>query len=231
MKQLKVILIGAGGRGTNYSRTMKSIPEKYKIIGVAEPFAEKRRFIKEMYDIPDDMCFETWEDLLALPKIADLVVIATSDDLHYAPAMKAISLGYDILLEKPVAQTVKECTDIANAAKEKGVYVVVCHFLRYTPFFKKVKSIIQSGMIGNVISIDQAEAVGNVHFSHSFVRGNWHSEKETTPFILAKTCHDLYMIQWLIDKPCKKVTSFGRLMHFTEKNAPEGAPHVCIDGN
>ena len=102
MKQLKVILIGAGGRGTNYSRTMKSMPEKYKIIGVAEPFAEKRRFIKEMYDIPDDMCFETWEDLLALPKIADLVVIATSDDLHYAPAMKAISLGYDILLEGEV---------------------------------------------------------------------------------------------------------------------------------
>ncbi|MBQ8497197.1 MAG: Gfo/Idh/MocA family oxidoreductase [Clostridia bacterium] len=231
MKQLKVILIGAGGRGTTYVTQMKSMPEKYKVIGVADPIAEKRRVIKEMHDIPDEMCFETWEDLLALPKFADLVVIATSDDLHYAPAMKAISLGYDILLEKPVAQTVKECTDIANAAQEKDVSVVVCHVLRYTPFFKKVKSIIQSGMIGNVISIDQTEAVGNVHFSHSFVRGNWHSEKDTTPFILAKTCHDLDMIQWLIDKPCKKVTSFGRLTYFTEKNAPEGAPRVCIDGN
>lgn len=231
MKQLKVILIGAGGRGTAYVTQMKEMPEKYKVVGVAEPIAEKRRVIKEMHGISDDMCFETWEDILALPKLADLAVIATSDDLHYAPAMKAISLGYDILLEKPVAQTVKECTDIANAAHEKGVSVLVCHVLRYTPFFKKVKSILQSGMIGNVISIDQTEAVGNVHFSHSFVRGNWHSEKDTTPFILAKTCHDLDMIQWLIDKPCKKVTSFGRLTYFTEKNAPEGAPRVCIDGN
>ncbi len=231
MKQISVILIGAGGRGTMYVTQMKSMPEKYKVIGVADPIEEKRRVIKEMHDISDDMCFESWEDMLARPKMADLVIIATSDNLHYAPAMKAISLGYDILLEKPVAQTVKECTDIANAAREKGVSVLVCHVLRYTPFFKKVKSIIQSGMIGDVVSIDQVEAIGSVHFSHSFVRGNWHSEKESTPIILAKTCHDLDMIQWLIDKPCKKVSSFGSLTHFTEKNAPEGAPHRCIDGN
>ena len=231
MKQLTAILIGAGGRGTSYSRYMKSMPEKYKLIGVADPIAEKRRVIKEMWDLSDEMCFESWEDILALPKMADILVLATSDNLHYAPAMKAISLGYDLLLEKPVAQTVKECTDIANAASEKGVSVLVCHVLRYAPFFKKVKSVIESGMLGEIVSIDLVEAVGSIHFSHSFVRGNWHSEKEATPLILAKTCHDLDMIQWLIDKPCKKVASFGSLTHFTEKNAPEGAPRRCIDGN
>ena len=230
MKQLTAIVIGAGGRGTAYCRYMQALPEKYKVIGVADPVAEKRRVIKEMHGIADEMCFETWEDILALPKMADLVVIATSDNLHYGPAMKAIELGYDILLEKPVAQTVKECTDIARAAQKKGVSVLVCHVLRYSPFFKKVKSIIKSGLLGEIISLDQMEAIGNIHFSHSFVRGNWHSEKESTPLILAKTCHDLDMIQWLIDKPCKKVSSFGSLTHFTEKNAPEGAPHRCVDG-
>lgn len=231
MKQLKVILIGAGGRGTMYCNYMASMPEKYKVIGVADPAAERRRVLKEMHGIADEMCFETWEDILALPKMADLAVIATSDNLHYGPAMKAIALGYDILLEKPVAQTIKECTDIARAAQEKGVSVLVCHVLRYAPFFKKVKELLQSGIIGDVVSYDQVEAIGSIHFSHSFVRGNWHSEKEATPMILAKTCHDLDMIQWLIDKPCKKVSSFGSLTHFTEKNAPEGAPHRCIDGN
>lgn len=231
MKQITAILIGAGGRGTTYAKKMLAMSEKYKIVAVADPIAEKRRVIKEMFDIPENMCFTDWKDVLALPKMADMVVIATSDDLHYGPAMKAISLGYDLLLEKPVAQTVRECTDIANAAREKGVSVLVCHVLRYTPFFKKVKSIIESGMIGDVISIDQIEAVGDIHFSHSFVRGNWHSEKEATPMVLAKTCHDLDMIQWLIDKPCKKVSSFGRLTYFTEKNAPANTPRRCIDGN
>lgn len=231
MKQITAILIGAGGRGTAYAKKMLAMSEKYKIVAVADPVGEKRRVIKEMFDIPENMCFSDWKDILALPKMADMAVIATSDDLHYGPAMKAISLGYDLLLEKPVAQTVRECTDIANAAREKGVSVLVCHVLRYTPFFKKVKSIIESGMIGNVVSIDQIEAVGDIHFSHSFVRGNWHSEKEATPMVLAKTCHDLDMIQWLIDKPCKKVSSFGRLTYFTEKNAPANTPRQCIDGN
>ena len=231
MKQITAILIGAGGRGTTYARKMLAMSEKYKIVAVADPIAEKRRVIKEMFDIPENMCFTDWKDVLTLPKMADMVIIATSDDLHYGPAMKAISLGYDLLLEKPVAQTVRECTDIANAAREKGVSVLVCHVLRYTPFFKKVKSIIESGMIGDVVSVDQIEAVGDIHFSHSFVRGNWHSEKEATPMVLAKTCHDLDMIQWLIDKPCKKVSSFGRLTYFTEKNAPANTPRQCIDGN
>ena len=231
MKQLTAILIGAGGRGTGYAKTMLSASEKYKIVGVADPVPEKRRVIREMFDIPEEMCFSDWREILALPKAADLAVIATSDNLHYGPAMKAISLGYDLLLEKPVAQTAQECIDIANAAKEKGVSVLVCHVLRYAPFFKKVKSIIESGVIGDIVSVDQVEAIGSVHFSHSFVRGNWHSEKEATPLILAKTCHDLDIIQWLIGKPCKKVSSFGSLTHFTSANAPEGAPKTCIDGN
>ena len=175
MKQLTAILIGAGGRGTAYAKTMREMSEKYKIIGVADPIAEKRRVIREMFDIPEEMCFETWQDILAFPKMADIAVIATSDNLHYKPSMKAISLGYHLLLEKPVAQTVKECTDIANAAKKNGVSVLVCHVLRYTPFFKKIKSLIESGVIGEVMSIDQVESIGSVHFSHSFVRGNWHS--------------------------------------------------------
>ena len=204
MKQLTAILIGAGGRGTAYAKTMLSMSEKYKIVAVADLIEEKRRVIREMFDIPEEMCFSDFRELLALPKMADIAIIATSDSMHYEPAMQAISLGYHLLLEKPVAQTVKQCTDIANAAEANGVSVIVCHVLRYSPFFKKLKSIVDSGVIGDIVSFDQVEAVGSVHFSHSFVRGNWHSEKEATPMILAKTCHDLDIIQWLIGKPCKK---------------------------
>lgn len=230
MQQYKVILIGAGGRGVTYLEHMKCMPEKFQIVGVAEPIKERRENIQKMFHLSDEDCYQNWEDILKMPKFADIAIIATMDNLHYEPALKAIESGYNLLLEKPVAQTVKECTDIALAAKKKGVEVLVCHVLRYTPFYKTVKKIVMDDMIGDVISVIAVEAVGNIHQSHSYIRGDWHREDETTPMLLAKCCHDLDIIQWIVNKPCKKVSSFGELTHFTPKNAPEGAPKRCIDG-
>lgn len=230
MKQYSAILIGAGLRGVSYTNKMFNLNDKFKVIGVAEPIESRRNFIKEKHGISDDMCFNGFEEILAKPKMADLAIICTMDDMHYEPAMKAIELGYDILIEKPVAPTAKECVDILLAAEKKGVKVLVCHVLRYTPFFKKIKQTIMDGKIGDVMSVIHVEGVGNVHQSHSYVRGNWHSEKETTPMLLAKCCHDLDILQWLLDEPCEKVQSFGKLTYFTPQYAPEGAPKRCIDG-
>ena len=185
MKKFSVILIGAGGRGTEYVKRMHALPEKYEVIAVAEPLESCRRNIQEMCNLPDEMCFTNWEDILAKPKFADLAIIATMDDLHYAPAMKAIELGYHLLLEKPVAQTAQECADIALAAEKKGVSVLVCHVLRYAPFYKTLKKVLMDGTIGEIMSVIHVEAVGNVHQSHSYIRGDWHDEKETTPYCFA----------------------------------------------
>lgn len=230
MKKFSAVLIGSGMRGEIYTSIMAKESDKFEVIAVAEPVEKRRKAAQERHGIADENCFVTWEDLLAKPKMADIAVICTLDDGHYEPAMKAIELGYNLLLEKPVAQTAKECADIALAAKKHNVKVLVCHVLRYTPFYTTIKKILMDGTIGEVMSAIQVEGVGNVHQSHSYVRGNWHSEKDSTPMLLAKSCHDLDILQWLLDKPCRKVTSFGELTYFTEKNAPEGAPVRCIDG-
>ena len=229
MKQFTVIIIGAGGRGNTYAQQMKRLPEKYKIVGVADPIKERRDTIKHMHNLTEDDCYENWEEIFSKPKFADIAVIATMDDMHYAPAMKAIELGYNLLLEKPVAQTAKECNDIATAAKVHNVEVLVCHVLRYTPFYTAIKQLLLDDTIGNVMSIVAVEGVGHIHHSHSYTRGDWHREDETTPMLLAKCCHDLDIIQWLLGKECKKVSSFGELTHFTSENAPEGAPKRCVD--
>lgn len=230
MKPISVIIIGAGNRGERYANQMAQMPDMYQVVGVADPSKARRDHIRQQFALPEEACCASWEEILAQPKRADLAVIATVDHMHYEPAMRAIEQGYHLLLEKPVAQTAQECTDIAAAAEKKGVSVLVCHVLRYTPFFGKIKELLMAGTIGDVISIAQVEAVGNVHYSHSYVRGNWHCEAESTPMLLAKCCHDLDMIQWLLDKPCKRVQSFGTLTHFTKENAPEGAPVRCADG-
>lgn len=225
-----VIVIGAGGRGTRYSDIMSDYGEKFKVIAVAEPVDVRRNYIKDKFGLSEDMCHLSWEEFLSRPKFADLVVIATMDRDHLAPAMAAIEKGYDLLLEKPMSATPEECIEIARAAKAKGVYVQVCHVLRFTPFFKALKDIIDSGRIGDVVHIQHAEDVGNVHQSHSFVRGNWGNSDKSSCMILQKSCHDMDILAWLIGKKCKRVSSFGSLSYFKPENAPEGAPMRCTDG-
>lgn len=230
MKTYSVLVIGAGCRGGMYADLMAAHPDKFRVVGVADPVQGRREAVARRLNIPEDRCFASWEEALSRSKLADIAVIATGDNEHYHPALKAIQLGYDLLLEKPVAQTPTECAAIAHAAEQKGVRVLVCHVLRYTHFYKAIKQLLMDGTLGEVQSVIAVEAVGNVHQSHSYVRGNWHSEMESTPMLLAKCCHDLDILQWLLDKPCKRVQSFGSLTHFTPENAPEGAPQRCIDG-
>ena len=229
MKKLSAILIGAGNRGTTYVEYMKKLPEMFDVVGVAEPIEARRNNIKEMFDIPDENCFEYYNEILSKPIMADFAIISTLDEMHLQPALAAIDRGYNLLLEKPLAQTAEECVAIANAAKKKNVKVLVCHVLRYTPFYKTVKKAVMDGLVGNVMSVLAVEGVGNVHQSHSFVRGNWRCEDETTPMLLAKCCHDVDIIQWLIDRPCEKVSSFGELTYFKPECAPENAPLRCVD--
>lgn len=197
---------------------------------MAEPIESRREYIKNKHNIPDEMCFSDWRELLAEEKKARLAVIATMDKDHFAPAMEAISQGYDLLLEKPISPKPEECKMIAEAAEAKGVKVVICTVLRYTTLFGKLKNIIDSGAIGKIMSINHEECVGNVHQSHSFVRGNWGNEERSSSMLLQKSCHDIDLLQWLVGKKCKSVQSFGSRSYFVSENAPENSPEYCIEG-
>ncbi|HND87354.1 MAG TPA: Gfo/Idh/MocA family oxidoreductase, partial [Saprospiraceae bacterium] len=161
---------------------------------------------------------------------ADAVIISTPDNLHYGPCMAALRAGYDVLLEKPIAPTERECRDILALAKKTGRVVAVCHVLRYAPYFIKLRELIQTGMLGELVSIQHMEPIGNIHMSHSYVRGNWHDRHATTPIILAKSCHDLDILRWLVGKPCKQIVAMGGLHWFRQENAPPGSTHRCMDG-
>ena len=230
MKKLTAIVVGLGSRGCVYSNAMKNLADKFQVVALADPLKTHLNTVKAWHDVPEENCFDSWEELLSKPRMADFAVIATQDKMHLGPCLAAIEKGYNILLEKPVAPTPEECAAIANAAAAKGVKVLVCHVLRYTNFYGRVKQLILDGAVGEIMSLIAVEAVSNVHQSHSFVRGNWHKKADSAPMILAKCSHDLDIIQWLIDKPCKKIQSFGDLTHFRKENAPEGAPKRCIDG-
>ena len=230
MKKVSFIVIGAGNRATAYSRYALSAPDKMEIVGVAEPVKARRESMRDQFHVPEENCFSDWSEILARPKMADAAIISTQDQMHYEPAMKAIALGYHLLLEKPISNRPEECVAIAKAAEEKGVHVIIGHVLRYAPFFTALRRIIDSGRIGKVVNIDHVEGVGDIHYSHSFVRGSWRREEDSAPMLLAKSCHDFDLLQWLVDKDFTRVQSFGSQTHFCNASKPEGAPKRCIEG-
>lgn len=230
MEPIKAVVLGAGSRGEAYSNYSLQAPEELQIVAVAEPKKDRREVFAEKYGIPRENCFESWEELLAKPRMADAAFICTLDHDHLTPAMKALELGYDILLEKPMSNREEECVAIETAAEKAGKVMAVCHVLRYTPFYGTIKKLIDDGAVGQLTSITQIENVAYWHQAHSFVRGNWRNSHETSPMILQKCCHDIDIMLWLTGLNCLRVSSFGSLRHFTPENAPEGAPERCLDG-
>jgi len=226
----KVILIGAGDRGRVYASWALKHPRRLKVAGVAEPVRARREAVAREHGIPPSRVFGSWEEILAEPKFADGAVIATQDRLHTGPALAALGRGYRLLLEKPMALTPADCAAIVAASRETGLAVSVCHVLRYTGLFAKIKEIVDGGTIGEVRTIFHAENVAYYHMAHSYVRGNWSRIDRSSPMILAKCCHDLDLIAWYAGGRPRRVASFGGLHHFRAENAPLGAPGRCTDG-
>lgn len=219
-KQLKVAVIGCGARGMNAYAPYVAECSEAEIVAGADLIEERRNEFMERYHIQPELCFESAEEFFEKPKMADAVFICTQDHQHYDHAMTAMHLGYDILLEKPITITAKQCIEIAQEANRLGCKVAVCHVLRYSPFYLRLREMIRSGAIGDVMSLHQFENVGWGHYAHSFTRGNWRNSEESAPMILAKCCHDFDIILWLIGKDCLRVSSFGSLSHFRKENAP-----------
>jgi len=225
-----MICLGAGARGMDaYAPYALAAPDKLQFVAVADPVQTRREAFAARYGVPQNAVFADWKEALDAGIEADAALVATQDNHHVEPACYAMEKDYDVLLEKPIAKTEEECLRLYQTSVRTKKRAVVCHVLRYTRFFNTLKAIIDSGEIGDVINITHTENIGYWHMAHSFVRGNWRREDETSPMILAKSCHDTDILLYLLGKNCKRVASFGSLRHFTAENAPEGSAERCLD--
>lgn len=228
-KRITGVVVGCGQRGYGYSLFACDFPHRMKIIGAADPKTHRRNAMIEAHCLPDERVFTDWRDLIKLGKIADFVIVATQDRDHKEPAVAFANLGYHVLLEKPMAVTKEDCQEIAEACEKNNVMLCICHVLRYAPHNRLIKKLLDEGRIGRLMNIQHTEPIGYFHFAHSYVRGNWRREDESTFALMAKSCHDIDLIRWWMDKPCKSVSSFGSLTEFHAARKPEGATERCLD--
>jgi predicted dehydrogenase len=224
-----MIVIGAGARGNVYAGFAAKHPDTARIVGVAEPREYYRTRMAGEHKVPAANVTPDWRELAGRAKFADAALICTQDNLHVEPALAFIKQGYHILLEKPMGQKEPDTRRVAEAAKQAGIMLAVCHVLRYTDYTQRLRAIIDSGAIGDVVSLQHLEPMGYWHMAHSFVRGNWGNEARSSPLLLAKSCHDLDWIHYVMGGRCEQIQSFGSLYHFRKEQRPTGAGERCLD--
>ncbi len=241
--KLKAILLGAGMRGSYaYGNYALKHPDQIQFVAVAEPIDERRERFAKQHAIPDHLCFRTWEDVFKTgdtskagenskkPIEADCILICTQDQMHIEPALRALEAGYHVLMEKPISPLPKECIQITQAAEKINKVFMICHVLRYTPFYQELKRILDAKIISKPVLYFQQEDVGYWHYAHSFVRGEWSNKEKSSPMILSKCCHDMDILLYLAGKHCIQLNSSGSLTYFKSEEAPEGSTARCLEG-
>ena len=228
-QKVRLILIGAGGRGTIYANLSLLMPEKVEVVAGAEPRDFVRDRIGKSCNISPENCFSDWHEVLARPKFADAVVITTQDQMHVKPAVAFAQKGYHILLEKPLAPDVAGCRLIVETVRQNHVMLSLCHVMRYANYTKILREKIREGIVGKVISVQLLEPVGHWRFAHSYVRGNWNREETSSSILMAKSIHDLDWICFIMGQKCTKLSSFGALTYFHKGNRPSDAADRCLD--
>lgn len=224
-----IAILGAGERGALLADVIRQHGYLGRVNAVAEPRDAYRDALVRAHDIPRHHVFSDWREFVACPAMADAVIIATMDQDHVGPAVLCMEMGYDVLIEKPMATSLADCRTIEATQRRTGRIVAVCHSLRFQKGFRKVKELIVDGAIGELVTLDQLEQVAYWHQAHSYVRGNWGKGANSTSMLMAKSCHDIDYLSYLVDRPCLKVSSFGALNYFRGDKAPAGSAERCTD--
>jgi predicted dehydrogenase len=227
MNPVTIAIVGAGKRGEAYAAYAGMHPDQLRVVAVAEPRPLLRERLASEHSIPPERCFASYEDLARQPRLADAVAICTQDRLHLPPVEALAPHGYAILLEKPMSPDPAECEKIIACVRQHGNLFAVCHVLLYTELTQQLREILRSGAIGEIVNVQHLEPVAWWHQAHSFVRGNWRNEAESSCMLLAKSCHDIDWLRHIINRHCHRVASFGSLRHFKASEKPAGASDRC----
>jgi predicted dehydrogenase len=229
MAPVTLAVVGAGNRGTTHGDWALANPDRARVVAVSEPREPRRARFAARHGLAAGAVFADWRDLAARGRVADAALVCTQDAMHAEPAIALAEAGYHVLLEKPMATTEDGCRRVVEAVERAGVLLSVGHVLRYTPYTALVKRVVDAGRLGEVVSAQHLEPVGFLHQAHSYVRGPWRREDAASFMLLAKSCHDLDWLQYVVGRPIRRVASFGGLAHFRPEHRPAGAADRCLD--
>lgn len=225
-RQITAAILGTGSRGSMFGTLMQK-HGGFKVTAGCDINSEQLFKFKKLLGIEDECLFNN-EDSFFKEKRADVLVIATFDKEHVCQCVRAMKMGYDILLEKPISDSREEIELLLQTQKETDRTVAVCHELRYGAGYERLSELLKSGAIGTLLAIDAMERVAYWHQAQAYVRIQSERNDVAYPTILAKCSHDLDLVQHYAGAECDTLSSIGALSFFRKENAPAGAAEYCL---
>ncbi len=227
MAKYRIGIIGAGARAESFANELYAGMPRAELFGICDIDPDRLGKFVDYCGLNGARTFTDPDDYFA-QKEMDAVLITTPDFTHRDVAVKAMKAGKHIYIEKPLAPTAAQCREIIRAHKRSGAVAYIGFNLRAVNVYQKLKEIVDSGILGQIVHIESCEQLSQAH-SASFMRRFHRKKQNTGGFLNHKCSHDLDIMQWLIGHEHKvvKVASFGGLNVFLPKKAPAKYCHEC----
>ncbi len=214
MKQIGII--GCGERIRAVGDYVRRADPTIKVVALYDPQQSSVEVTQKFFDVPDATVYERWEDLVKDPTL-DWIFIGSWNYIHAEQAIAAFKAGKNVFCEKPIAINVQQCLEMVKAQQESKVEFVVGFTLRFSPHYRKIKEILDSGRLGYLVSIELNETLDANH--GGYIHGDWRRKCEFAgSHLLEKCCHDLDIINWFVNSKASKVASFGGCNFFIPEN-------------
>lgn len=229
MDKIKLVVIGAGLRGMHtYGDFIEKHNDICEVVAVVESKKGRQDTFKKRFDLCEDNVFNNIEEFFENKKMADVIIICNYDSLHFKTASLALEKGYNVLIEGPICNSLDEVIRLEElCSKHNDLTVFPAMTYRHSRFFNKIKEIIDSKPLGELININYNSYIGYEKFTHNYIRGNWRIESDCATLMLTNSCYDLDMLIYLSNSKCKKISSFGKLSHFNRQQFKDNMGETC----
>lgn len=206
-------LVGCGHRLTGLASYLK---DKVQIKAVCEPNPKCADNFRAL--IPGDYPVTVDYDDFLRNKDIDWVMIGSPNNMHKEHIVKAFENGFNVFAEKPLATTIEDCVAVCEAHRKSGKQFATGFVLRFSPHYLKIKELLDSKAIGDIVSFEFDECIPHFHGGH--IMKSWRRFKEISGgHIVEKCCHDIDLANWFVGSLAGAVASFGGLNFFKPENA------------
>lgn len=210
---IQVAIVGTGNISNAHIQGLLEFSERCKIVALVDIYPEKAQAAKEKYGLKEAVVFDSHEKMLNSGIKIDLVHVCTPPSCHAEIAIHSMEAGVNVLVEKPMAPTLKECDEMLEAEKRNHVMMACIAQNRFRNIIYKLKKTADSGLAGKIrcAHVNSLWWRGHCYYD-LWWRGTW--EKEGGGPTLNHAVHHIDMINWIQGDLPKEVTSMlANVMH------------------